>query len=159
MRLQKELKDAQREKSGDLVLEPRSEKDIFKWDAYLKGPAGSPFEGGVFHVPIDIPSEYPLAPPKARFKTKVFHPNIHPRTGEICLDVLKEAWSPAWTLQALCRAILALLSNSEPDSPLNCDAGNLVRESDLRGYLSCVRMYVKEYAQHSVDELRRSRSS
>lgn len=45
------------------------------------------------------------------------------QTGEICLDILKTTWSPAWTLQSVCRAILALLSQAEPDSPLNCDAG------------------------------------
>lgn len=129
-------------------------ENIYEWDAFLKGPEGSAYEGGLFHVPISVPSDYPHAAPKARFATKVFHSNVHPSTGEICLDVLKESWSPAWTLQALCRAIVSLLSHPESDSPLNCDAGNMLRANDMRAYRSAVRMWVAEHATCSLDELR-----
>mmetsp|Transcript_24033 Transcript_24033/g.39495 ORF Transcript_24033/g.39495 Transcript_24033/m.39495 type:complete len:103 (-) Transcript_24033:211-519(-) len=95
---------------------------------------------------MGIPDQYPLSPPNCKFVTKIFHPNVHFKTGEICLDILKTAWSPAWTLQSVCRAIIALLSNAEPDSPLNCDAGNLLRGGDFRGYASLAKMYTKLYA-------------
>ena len=68
------------------------------------------------------------------------------QTGEICLDILKNAWSPAWTLQSVCRAILSLLAHAAPDSPLNCDAGNLLRAGDVLGYNSMARCYTVEYA-------------
>jgi peroxin-4 len=45
------------------------------------------------------------------------------QTGEVCLDLLKTAWSPVWTLQSACLAVAVLLTQPEPDSPLNCDAG------------------------------------
>lgn len=89
-------------------------------------------------------------PPNVRYRTKVFHPNVHFKTGEICLDILKTAWSPAWTLASVCQAILALMSDPAPDSPLNCDAGNLLRNGDTRGFLSMAKMYTIEYAKGEV---------
>ena len=78
---------------------------------------------------LNVPEQYPLVPPKIRFQTRIFHPNVHFKTGEICLDILKNAWSPAWTLQSVCQAIIALMSDPAADSPLNCDAGELAPHS------------------------------
>mmetsp|Transcript_12224 Transcript_12224/g.14609 ORF Transcript_12224/g.14609 Transcript_12224/m.14609 type:complete len:153 (+) Transcript_12224:275-733(+) len=145
-RLFKELKEAQRNaKETDVELYP-DDNNIFRWTAYLHGPADTPFAKGRFQLAISIPETYPLVPPTVRFVTKIFHPNVHFKTGEICLDILKNAWSPAWTLQSVCRAVIALMSQAEPDSPLNCDAGNMLRAGDMRGYNSVASMYTVEYA-------------
>jgi len=95
-----------------------------------------------------VPQNYPIEPPRAQFITRVFHPNVHFKTGEICLDILKTSWSPAWTLSTVCRAIISLLSHPEhgADSPLNCDAGNLLRAGDMRGFKSLAKMYTKMHA-------------
>mmetsp|Transcript_1095 Transcript_1095/g.2748 ORF Transcript_1095/g.2748 Transcript_1095/m.2748 type:complete len:97 (-) Transcript_1095:883-1173(-) len=77
---------------------------------------------------------------------KVFHPNVHFRTGDVCLDILKKEWSPAWGLQAACRAVLALLSDPDADSPLNCDAGNMVRGGDDLAFFYTAKMYTVENA-------------
>eukprot|EP00906_Rhabdomonas_costata_P017971 RCo026211 len=139
-RLLKEFKDAQLNNDDEIRLQPE-ENDIFSWKAVLTGPRDTPYEGGQFLVSLKVPREYPMVPPKATFRTKIFHPNVLFSTGEICLDILKTSWSPAWTLQSVCRAILTLMSHPEPDSPLNCDAGNLLRHGDHRGFNSLARMY------------------
>ncbi|XP_031495747.1 protein PEROXIN-4 [Nymphaea colorata] len=143
-RLFKEYKEVQKEKSADSDIQLIcDDSNIFKWTALIKGPSETPYEGGVFQLAFSVPEQYPLLPPQVRFLTKIFHPNVHFKTGEICLDILKNAWSPAWTLQSVCRAIIALMAHPEPDSPLNCDSGNLLRSGDYRGYYSMARMYTK----------------
>eukprot|EP00850_Spirogloea_muscicola_P010775 SM000064S19797 [mRNA] locus=s64:538478:539601:+ [translate_table: standard] len=87
------------------------------------GPGDTPYAGGVFQLSLAVPEQYPLVPPQARFVTKVFHPNVH--------------------FKSVCRAVIALLSHPEPDSPLNCDCGNLLRAGDHRGYRSMAEMYMR----------------
>ncbi|KAF6137820.1 hypothetical protein GIB67_025247 [Kingdonia uniflora] len=143
-RLFKEYKDVQREKVADPDIQlVCDDANIFKWTALIKGPSETPYEGGVFQLAFAVPEQYPLQPPNVRFLTKIFHPNVHFKSGEICLDILKNAWSPAWTLQSVCRAIIALMAHPEPDSPLNCDSGNLLRSGDVRGFHSMARMYTR----------------
>lgn len=123
-RLNKELKQYMKfEESYEIQLFLRDKTNIFQWQAKLKGPPDTPFEGGDFFVNINVPTDYPINPPKCQFITKIFHPNIHFQTGEICFELLKDKWSPQWTLESVCRAILDLLNNPNADSPLNCDCG------------------------------------
>lgn len=84
-------------------------------------------------------SKYPHVPPVITFISRVFHPNVNYETGEICLDILKKNWSPAWSLEGACRAIIALLDNPDVDSPWNCDAGNMIRAGDLVAFNSMAR--------------------
>lgn len=154
-RLRKELQNLEQNKKSakaqnehdDIILRPTNlSKSILHWTALLRGPPDTPYEDGVFHISIKCNADYPLSPPTITFVTPIFHPNIHFKTGDVCLDILKKEWSPAWGLQAACRAVLALLSDPDADSPLNCDAGNLVRNGDMTAYWCTARMYTVENA-------------
>jgi len=134
------------EEQTDVLLTPRDEDKLLEWVGYIAGPPDTPYHGGTFELQISVPSNYPLYPPTIRFVTNIFHPNIHFKTGEICLDILKGAWSAAYTLQSVCRSIIVLLANPEPESPLNCDCGNLLRCGDKRGFRSLAKMYTHQYA-------------
>merc|ERR1719240_1104628 len=106
---------------------------------------------GVFELAIQCDGQhYPVVPPDMKFVTKVFHPNVLFKDGTICLDILKKEWTPAWGLQSACRAIIALLSDPEADSPLNCDAGNMIRAGDMIAYKSMAKMYTTEHAMQAM---------
>ena len=77
------------------------------------GPGDSPYSGGVFFVMIHFPPDYPFKPPKVQFQTKVYHPNVNSQ-GSICLDILKEQWSPALTISKV-----HILSSRAMESCLN----------------------------------------
>jgi len=83
----------------------------------ILGPSQSPYEGGVFKLELFLPEEYPMAAPKVRFLTKIYHPNID-KLGRICLDILKDKWSPALQIRTVLLSIQALLSAPNPDDPL-----------------------------------------
>ncbi|KAJ1891163.1 E2 ubiquitin-protein ligase peroxin 4 [Kickxella alabastrina] len=147
-RLLRELQDVRKGLGEELIsLEPVSDETLLYWRAVMRGPCDTPYSAGTFVIHIDIPEQYPIKPPTLTFVTPVCHPNVHFETGEICLDILKAQWSPAWTLASTCLAIHVLLANPEPSSPLNCDAANLLRCGDILGYNSLIRLYTRMFAQ------------
>ena len=146
-RLNKELRDYQKKSDTDRIsLYLKNKNNIYLWEAKIKGPPDTPYENGTFYVDIKVPQDYPINPPKCNFITKIFHPNIEFNTGEICFELLKDKWTPQWSLESVCVAIFNLLSNPNADSPLNCDAGNLIRHHDYIGYRTMAKMYTVEYS-------------
>uniref|UniRef100_A0A7S2UYB8 UBC core domain-containing protein n=1 Tax=Fibrocapsa japonica TaxID=94617 RepID=A0A7S2UYB8_9STRA len=148
-RLRKEIQNLKKSPDSDIFLIP-DPNNIRSIQGFIRGPPSTPFENGIYELQIDISQNYPMVPPSMKFVTKIFHPNVHFDTGEICLDILKSEWSPAWGLQPACRAVIALMSDPAADSPLNCDAGNMIRAGDMRAYHAVASMYQIEYALKSV---------
>lgn len=84
----------------------------------VAGPGTTPYEGGLFQLELYLPDDYPMCPPKVRFLTKIYHPNVD-RLGRICLDILKDKWSPALQIRSVLLSIQALMSAPNPDDPLD----------------------------------------
>jgi len=114
------------------------------FDVHISGPTHTPYDGGKFNLELFLPLEYPMVPPKIRFLTKVWHPNID-KIGRICLDVLKDKWSPALQIRTVLLSIQALLSCPNPDDPLNNDAAKQWKE-DNDGAIKQAKEWTKRYA-------------
>ncbi|MBA0684926.1 hypothetical protein Goari_026476 [Gossypium aridum] len=115
---------------------------MFHWQATIMGPSDSPFAGGVFLVNIHFPPDYPFKPPKVAFRTKVFHPNIN-SNGSICLDILKEQWSPALTISKVLLSICSLLTDPNPDDPLVPEIAHMYK-TDRAKYEATARSWTQK---------------
>lgn len=93
--------------------------DVTELVGIIPGPKDSPYQGGTYKLEIKIPENYPFSPPRVKFLTKIWHPNISSVTGVICLDILKEKWQPILTLRTVMLSVQALLTAPEPDDPLD----------------------------------------
>ncbi|KAM6570400.1 hypothetical protein CsatB_018385 [Cannabis sativa] len=141
-RVQKELQECSKdiEKSG-IKVTPKSDSSLSRLIGTIPGPVGTPYEGGIFQIDISLPDGYPFEPPKMQFTTKVWHPNISSQSGAICLDVLKDQWSPALTLKTALLSVQALLSAPQPDDPQDAVVAQQVLITDILHPM----IYLKHY--------------
>lgn len=119
------IKETQRlisEPVQGIKAEP-DEQNARHFHVIVDGPSQSPYEGGSFKLELFLPEEYPMSAPKVRFMTKIYHPNID-KLGRICLDILKDKWSPALQIRTVLLSIQALLSAPNPDDPLANDVAD-----------------------------------
>ena len=142
-RIHKELNELKKEPPMSCSAGP-VENDFYHWTAYIYGPSQSPYEGGLFELDIRFPLEYPFRPPKIVFKTKIYHPNIND-VGNICLDILKDNWSPALSITKVLLSICSLLTDPNPDDPLVLDIAQQYRNSIVQ-YESEARAWTLQYA-------------
>ena len=147
-RIQKELSDItnsiHKEIPENISAGPSNPTNIFLWDAMIIGSVGTPYEGGIFRLKITFPRDYPFHPPVIKFNTRIFHPNIS-ESGDICLDILKNHWSPAYTISQTLLSIVSLLSDPNPDDPLNPEAAQIYKTNRTL-YNSTVRDYIHNFS-------------
>jgi len=105
-----------------------NESNIADVQAVIDGPEGTPFERGEFRVRLVLGPEFPAAPPKGFFVTKIFHPNVSLK-GEICVNTLKKDWKPELGIKDILVTIKCLLVYPNPESALNEEAGRLLLEA------------------------------
>ncbi|KAK4529587.1 hypothetical protein CCYA_CCYA02G0444 [Cyanidiococcus yangmingshanensis] len=115
------------------------------FNVILAGPEGSPYEGGVFRLELFLPADYPMQAPRARFLTKIYHPNID-RLGRVCLDILKDRWSPALQIRTVLLSIQALMSEPNPEDALNNEAAELWKKDAARAK-EIAHQWTLEYAK------------
>lgn len=133
-------------------LAPVDDSDLSRWFAVIKGPAETPYYPYEFKLAIEVPASYPMVPPTIKFVSDAKagirvppHCNVDRRTGEICLDILKpEGWSPIWDILHVVQAIHILLQEPVPDSPLDVDMANILKNNDMSAYNGIIRYFLTE---------------
>lgn len=145
-RLNKERSDLEKVdfEESHYYAAPVSKDNMFMWEAKVGGPVGTCYEGGVFDIELSFPPEYPFKPPKLTFKTKIYHPNID-ENGEICLDLLKDAWKPGVTIEKILLSVLGLLMEPNPDTPLIVEIGRVFKE-DRQTFNATAAEWVEKFA-------------
>ncbi|KDQ55435.1 hypothetical protein JAAARDRAFT_159422 [Jaapia argillacea MUCL 33604] len=128
-RIHREIADLKKEDLGGITLTPTD--SLFLWKASIPGPEGSCYEGGVFNAEIQLAPDYPFSAPKVIFVTRIYHMNISDR-GNVCIDILKQNWSPALSIFKVILSLSSLLTDPNPKDPLVPSIANeYVRNREL----------------------------
>lgn len=142
-RIAKEIQKILKSKPEGIRLIP-NEEDITDVKAVINGPPGTPYEGGQFKMRLVFGSDYPAAPPKGYFLTKMFHPNVSSK-GEICVNTLKRDWDPKNGIDHILTVVKCLLIHPNPESALNEEAGKMLLE-EYDNYAKRAKLFTSIHA-------------
>ena len=143
-RLEKELQEITNDAPPYIIAYLKTHDNLREWEAFIRGPPESPYEGGTFLLDINFPPDYPFEPPKVIFMTKIYHCNINSK-GCVGLDILHEKWSPALSATQVLLSIQALLTDCYPEDPLVPEIAKQYVNNREEHYRIC-REWTKKYA-------------
>ncbi|KAB5584828.1 ubiquitin-conjugating enzyme/RWD-like protein [Coniochaeta sp. 2T2.1] len=123
-RLQTELMQLMTSPAPGVSAFPGADGNLLSWNATIEGPDDTPYSGLTFKLSFEFPSNYPYVPPTVLYKTPIYHPNVD-FSGRICLDILKDKWTPAYNIQSVLLSLQSLLGEPNNASPLNGEAAEL----------------------------------
>ncbi|KAK9454502.1 ubiquitin-conjugating enzyme/RWD-like protein [Dipodascopsis uninucleata] len=145
-RITRELAEIKALNSPVFEAGPKSESDLLNWNIEIKGPKGTPYEGGIFKLDLILPSQYPFHPPTLTFITKIYHPNVLP-DGTMCIPLLKsDQWKPACKLASIIDIAVSLLSEPDGNEAIEGDAAD-VWKNDRKKFEKTAKDYTKRYAK------------
>ncbi|EHY66398.1 ubiquitin-conjugating enzyme E2 D [Nematocida ausubeli] len=158
-RIMKELRDIHESEKNNLEgngehvvrIGPVDEADMYTWRGRITPPVGSDYHGGVFYLDIKFPTDYPFKPPRIKFLTRIFHPNIN-TNGTICLDILNEKWSPALTISKVMMSICSWLDEPNPDDPLMPNIASMYKTERTK-YSETCQEWTKKYALDTSSDI------
>ncbi|KAI0632711.1 ubiquitin-conjugating enzyme/RWD-like protein [Trametes polyzona] len=125
-----------------------NEDNMLDVTGIIEGPEGTPYAGGYFRVRFQFTEEFPAAPPKCWFSTKIFHPNVS-TAGEICVNTLKKDWKSSYGIGHILLTVKCLLIYPNPESALDEEAGKLLLE-DYNTYCERARLITSVHAKPKV---------
>ena len=138
--LSNQLKELHKEPIEGFYCELTDESDLYNWTVYLKGPGETPYEGGIYRCSLQFPDDYPYSPPKMKFTSEIWHPNIYP-DGDVCISILhppgedamsgerpEERWTAVQTPTTILLSVLSMLSDPNIYSAANVDAAKSWRD-------------------------------
>jgi len=158
-RLAKELKDLTKNPVGGFKVELADESNLFEWNVYIAGPPDTDYEGGIFKALMSFPEDYPISPPKLKFASEFWHPNVYP-DGKVCISILhtpdpmnpeekaEETWRPIQTVESILVSTTSMLSDPNFSSPANVDAS-----VELRKNPDSYKKKVRKLVEKSIKEL------
>jgi len=132
--LKKQLGELQKSAASGFSAGLIDDSNMYKWEILLMGPQDSLYEGGLFKAHLTFPESYPQQPPKMRFTSKMWHPNVH-NDGTVCISILhapgedkygyehaSERWLPIHTVESILISVISMLASPNVESPANVDA-------------------------------------
>uniref|UniRef100_A0A803PDM1 UBC core domain-containing protein n=1 Tax=Cannabis sativa TaxID=3483 RepID=A0A803PDM1_CANSA len=146
LRLMSDLKAIINEPTGGCSASPLSDDNIFVWSATIFGPDETPWEG-VFSLRLTFGNNYPEKPPRVRFTSEMFHPNVY-HDGTLCMDIIQDAWSPCHNVSTILTSVQSLLTDPNPASPANPEAAQLYQH-DIQAYNKRVRRCARRSIESS----------